>query len=64
MSALQNWAREGDTIEPPISFPPGVDPPILTFSSWSEVSQMCGDSRVWAGLHFEASDFVYARLSV
>eukprot|EP00903_Cladosiphon_okamuranus_P012376 g11599.t1 len=55
VSALKLWA-ESDTIDPPLEFPPpefGV--PILSFSSWSEVSQTCGDSRVWGGMHFEGS---------
>ncbi|CAM9150528.1 unnamed protein product [Ectocarpus sp. 8 AP-2014] len=52
-SALRLWAGN-DTIDPPIGFPPPeFGGPILEFSSWTEVSQMCGDSRVWAGLHFE-----------
>jgi len=65
-SALKYWAPEGDEIDPPVGFPPvppgGLEDPILTFKSWSEVSQMCGDSRVWAGLHFEVSNSVYAIL--
>eukprot|EP00752_Nemacystus_decipiens_P012197 g10813.t1 len=52
-SALQVWAGT-DTIDPPLEFPPPeFDGPVLTFTSWSEMSQMCGDTRVWAGLHFE-----------
>lgn len=27
----------------------------LSFDSWSEVSQICGDSRVWGGMHFEVT---------
>eukprot|EP00752_Nemacystus_decipiens_P014976 g13334.t1 len=51
-SALRVWAGT-DTIDPPLEQP--EDDPLLTFSSWSEISEMCGDSRVWAGLHFEES---------
>ncbi|CAB1104024.1 CPO-like [Ectocarpus sp. CCAP 1310/34] len=52
-SALRLWAGN-DIIDPPIGFPPPeFGGPILEFSSWTEISQMCGDSRVWAGLHFE-----------
>ncbi|CAM9870915.1 unnamed protein product [Ectocarpus fasciculatus] len=45
-----------DTIDPALQFPPGPLPPgfnaSLEFDSWSEVSQVCGDSRVWGGMHF------------
>ncbi|CAM9338597.1 unnamed protein product [Ectocarpus sp. 8 AP-2014] len=46
-----------DKIEPPLQFPPGPPPPgfdepPLVFSSWSEISQVCGDSRVWGGVNF------------
>jgi len=52
-NALRHWAEE-DTIAPPLLLPPTeLGGPFLEFSSWSEVSEMCGDSRVWAGLHFE-----------
>lgn len=27
----------------------------FSFSSWSEISQVCGDSRVWGGMHFQVS---------
>ena len=55
VSALKYWAG-ADPFDPPIEFPPPeFGGPILTFTSWSEVSQMCGDSRVWAGLHFEVN---------
>ncbi len=43
-----------DAIDPPIVFP-APTAPVVTFSSWSEMSHMCGDSRVWGGLHFEVS---------
>ncbi|CAM9706452.1 unnamed protein product, partial [Scytosiphon promiscuus] len=47
-----------DVIEPALQFPPGdppagFDSPPLEFSTWSEVSEVCGDSRFWGGLHFE-----------
>lgn len=36
-----------------------IDPPLeldaFEFSSWSEISQVCGNSRVWGGLHFAVS---------
>ncbi|CAN0551951.1 unnamed protein product, partial [Ectocarpus sp. 8 AP-2014] len=46
-----------DTIEPALEFPPGPPPPgfdapPLEFASWSEISQVCGDSRAWGGMHF------------
>lgn len=49
-----------DVIEPPLQFPPGPPPPgfdapPLEFFSWSEIAQVCGDSRLWGGMHFEAS---------
>eukprot|EP00752_Nemacystus_decipiens_P007406 g6624.t1 len=54
-SALKVWAG-ADEIDPPLEFPPPeFGGPVLTFTSWSEMSQMCGDSRVWAGLHFEGA---------
>ena len=56
VSALKLWAG-ADAIDPPLDFPPPeFGGPILTFGSWSEISQMCGDTRVWAGLHFEVCD--------
>ncbi|CAM9270140.1 unnamed protein product [Ectocarpus sp. 6 AP-2014] len=51
-SALRVWAGT-DTIDPPLGQP--EEDPLVTFASWSEISEMCGDSRVWAGLHFEES---------
>eukprot|EP00903_Cladosiphon_okamuranus_P012371 g11596.t1 len=55
VSALRVWA-ETDTIEPPLEFPPPeFGGPLLSFTSWAEVSQLCGDTRVWAGLHFEGA---------
>lgn len=36
-----------DEINPPVEAGP------FTFTSWSEISQVCGDSRVWGGMHFE-----------
>lgn len=44
-----------DVIEPALAFPPGFDEPPLEFSSWSEIAEVCGDSRKWGGMHFEAS---------
>lgn len=38
-----------DEISPPLEFAN------FTFTSWSEVSQVCGDSRVWGGMHFAVS---------
>lgn len=54
-NTLEVWAGT-DTIDPPLQFPPPeFGGPVLEFSAWSEVSKMCGDSRVWGGLHFEVS---------
>lgn len=39
-----------DEINPPVALGP------FSFSSWSEVSQICGDSRVWGGMHFKVRD--------
>lgn len=52
------WAGT-DTIDPPLEQP--EEDPLLTFASWSEISEMCGDSRVWAGLHFEVRVLVIVR---
>ena len=38
-----------DEISPPLELGP------FTFTSWSEISQVCGDSRVWGGMHFKVS---------
>ncbi|CAM9889716.1 unnamed protein product, partial [Ectocarpus sp. 6 AP-2014] len=51
-SALRLWAGTIRSILQSGSLPE-FGGPILEFSSWTEVSQMCGDTRVWAGLHFE-----------
>ena len=52
-----------DTIDPALQFPPGPLPPgfnaSLEFDSWSEVSQVCGDSRVWGGMHFAVSSITF-----
>ncbi|CAM9200218.1 unnamed protein product, partial [Laminaria digitata] len=36
-----------------------INPPLdladFSFSSWSEISEVCGDSRVWGGMHFEGA---------
>ncbi|CAN0217950.1 unnamed protein product, partial [Scytosiphon promiscuus] len=47
-----------DVIEPALEFPPGdpppgFDAPPLQFSTWSEISEVCGNSRFWGGMHFE-----------
>ena len=37
---------------------PGVTPAedvTITFTNWTDFSKDCGDSRVWAGVHFEAA---------
>ena len=34
---------------------PSLESSPFNFTSWSEVSQVCGDSRVWGGMHFEVS---------
>ena len=49
-----------DVIDPVLQFPPGTPPdgfdaPPLEFDSWSEISEVCGDSRIWGGLHFAVS---------
>ncbi|CAM9482619.1 unnamed protein product [Ectocarpus fasciculatus] len=49
-----------DEIDPPLQFPPGAPPAGFTsapleFSSWSEIAEVCGDSRVWGGMHFRDS---------
>ncbi|CAM9235018.1 unnamed protein product [Laminaria digitata] len=38
-----------DEISPPLMFAS------FSFTSWSEISQVCGDSRVWGGMHFAVS---------
>ena len=38
-----------DEISPPLEFAS------FTFTSWAEVSKVCGDSRVWGGMHFAVS---------
>lgn len=55
---LKDWRDGADVIDPPIQFPPpGSGAPLsLEFSSWSAISEMCGDSRYWGGMHFEVSD--------
>eukprot|EP00904_Undaria_pinnatifida_P002795 jgi/Undpi1/12516/HiC_scaffold_6.g02185.m1 len=36
-----------DEIDPPLELGP------FKYGSWSEISQVCGDSRVWGGMHFK-----------
>ncbi|CAM9420198.1 unnamed protein product [Ectocarpus fasciculatus] len=53
---IENFLGD-DTIEPALQFPPGPPPPgfdapPLEFASWSEISEVCGDSRAWGGMHF------------
>lgn len=43
-----------DIIDPPLEFPIGEDV-VAEFSRWSEISDMCGDSRLWGGMHFYVS---------
>lgn len=43
---------DSDGINPPLELGP------FSFSSWSEISQVCGDSRVWGGMHFEVSKWL------
>ncbi|CAM9509280.1 unnamed protein product, partial [Scytosiphon promiscuus] len=51
---IREWLDGEDEIDPPIQFPPPeLGTPVLEFSSWSEISEMCGDSRYWGGMHFE-----------
>lgn len=58
---MREWLDGEDEINPPIQFPPPeFGGPVVTFSSWSEVSGMCGDSRVWGGLHFEVNEESFA----
>lgn len=54
-----------DVVEPALEFPlpPGSDAPPLAFSLWSDLAQMCSDSRVLGGMHFEASLSVLCSLS-
>lgn len=39
-----------DTIDPPLTF--DVGGVVLEFDSWSEIAKICGESRVWGGMHF------------
>ncbi|CAM9691475.1 unnamed protein product [Sphacelaria rigidula] len=50
-----------DEISPPLDFPIGPDN-VLTFGSWSEISQACSDSRLWGGLHFPEAVLAGAEL--
>ncbi|CAN0096425.1 unnamed protein product [Ectocarpus sp. 4 AP-2014] len=55
-----------DKIEPALQFPPGPPPAglnaSLEFASSSEISQVCGDSRVWGGMHFAGAVLAGAEL--
>lgn len=57
---MQLWAEQlerytgSDTIDPPLEFSI-ADDVNATFSAWSEVSEVCGDSRLWGGMHFPVS---------
>ncbi|CAN0194683.1 unnamed protein product [Scytosiphon promiscuus] len=53
---LKDWLDGEDEFDPPVQFPPPeLAPPVLEFSSWSAVSEMCGESRYWGGMHFEGA---------
>lgn len=47
-----NFPKGSSVIEPGVT--PAQDITV-TFASWSEWVMVCGDSRVWGGLHFEAA---------
>lgn len=47
---VQNFVG-ADEIVPDLQLGPMF--PLFKFSSWSHISQVCGDSRVWGGMHFE-----------
>lgn len=40
-----------DTLDPPLVFPLTTNV-TLELSSWSEVSDLCGNGRLWGGMHF------------
>eukprot|EP00752_Nemacystus_decipiens_P008074 g7217.t1 len=53
---IRFWLDGRDEIEPPLQFPPPeLGGPVVVFSRWSEISEMCGQSRVWGGMHFEGA---------
>lgn len=52
-----------DSIEPPLEFPVS-DTVTAEFGSWSEVAQICGESRVWGGMHFAVSVHMFALVGV
>eukprot|EP00752_Nemacystus_decipiens_P017791 g15951.t1 len=55
VGAMKLWTGTDD-LDPPLEYPaPELGEPMLTFTSWSEISEMCGESRLWAGLHFEGA---------
>ncbi|CAN0483832.1 unnamed protein product, partial [Ectocarpus sp. 12 AP-2014] len=62
---IENFLGD-DKIEPALQFPPGPPPASLNasleFTSWSEISQVCGDSRVWGGIHFAGAVLAGAEL--
>ncbi|CAM9971879.1 unnamed protein product, partial [Ascophyllum nodosum] len=41
-----------DEIDPPLQTGPPLTAVPMEFSSWSEISETCADSRVWGGMHF------------
>ncbi|CAN0141131.1 unnamed protein product, partial [Discosporangium mesarthrocarpum] len=64
---LQHSSGEDD-ISPPLQFTaatkgslrsePGITPAtdvVFTYKKWSEIAEMCGQSRLWGGMHFEES---------
>lgn len=44
-----------DEIDPPLQVGPPLTAGPMEFHSWSEISQICGDSRAWGGMHFAVS---------
>lgn len=57
----QVWAEQievytgKDDLDPPLEFAIS-DTVTVKFGSWSEMSEICGDSRLWGGMHFAVSD--------
>lgn len=45
----------GDVMDPPLVYPIGTNV-TAEFNSWSEVFDMCSNSRLWGGMHFYVSD--------
>ena len=44
-----------DVISPPLELGP------FKYASWSEISDACGDSRLWGGLHFKVMNIPSSR---